>query len=145
MASLVRPTSGLRRSTVAAAIAVGVLLAGCGGEEADAPTTPPAATDTDEPTAPPAATDTDDDASDPAIIVISSFTFNGPESVPVGTTIEIRNNDSAPHSWTSPDGVFDSGTLAMGDSFEFTFDEAGEYEFFCEIHPSMTGSITVTD
>jgi plastocyanin len=39
--------------------------------------------------------------------------------------------------------VFDSGTLAQGETFEFTFEEAGEFDFFCSVHPDMTGTITV--
>lgn len=111
------------------------LLLACGGDD-DAAPTPTAAIESEDGDA--------TDAAEPAIIVISGFAFNGPESVPVGTTVEVRNNDSAPHTWTSADGVFDSGTLAMTESFEFTFDEPGEYPFFCAIHPSMTGTITVT-
>ena len=117
------------------------LLLGCGGDDdATTPAPPPAESDDT------SADDGADDAADePARIVISGFAFNGPDTVPVGTTVEVRNNDSAPHSWTSTEGVFDSGTLAMSETFEFTFDEPGEYPFFCAIHPSMTGTITVTD
>lgn len=136
-------TATVRRSGffVVTAVAAAVLL-GCGGDDDAAPATPePLAADD----ASPDDATPDADASEPATILISGFAFNGPDSVPVGTTVEVRNNDSAPHSWTSTDGVFDSGTLAMSESFTFTFDEPGEYPFFCAIHPSMTGTITVTD
>ena len=44
----------------------------------------------------------------------------------------------------APDGKFDSGQLAKGDEFEFTFEESGTYEYFCEIHPAtMSGRVVV--
>lgn len=78
-----------------------------------------------------------------ATITIAGFAFSGPESVAVGEEVRVVNEDNTPHTWTSTDGEFDSGSLAGGDSFTHTFDEAGEYSFFCGIHPQMTGSITV--
>jgi plastocyanin len=64
--------------------------------------------------------------------------------VPVGGKVVVTNTDGASHTWTAVDGAFDSGTLAEGQSFEFTFDEPGTYEYRCNIHPTMTGTITVT-
>ncbi len=77
-------------------------------------------------------------------ITIADFTFNGVTEVAVGTTVVVTNTDSAPHTWTAEDGTFDSGSLGEGETFEFTFDTAGEFAYFCNFHPSMTGSITVT-
>ncbi len=79
-----------------------------------------------------------------AEIVISGFSFGEPITVAVGETVTIRNDDAAGHTWTSDDGLFDSGTLGQGEEFTITFDEPGEYSFFCEFHPAMTGTITVT-
>ena len=42
-----------------------------------------------------------------------------------------------------PDGVFDGDLPDAGSEFSFTFDEAGTYAYFCEIHPSMTAEIVV--
>ena len=78
-----------------------------------------------------------------AEIAIADFSFSGATSVSVGDTVEVTNNDTVGHTWTASDGTFDSGTLAEGDSFEFTFDEAGEFDFVCSIHPQMAGTITV--
>jgi plastocyanin len=78
-----------------------------------------------------------------AEITIADFSFSGATSVSVGDTVEVTNNDTVGHTWTASDGTFDSGTLAEGASFDFTFDEAGEYDFMCSIHPQMTGTITV--
>lgn len=76
-------------------------------------------------------------------IVISGFAFSGVSSVPAGSTVSVVNQDSIGHTWTVTD-LFDSGTLSQGDTFEFTFDEAGEYEYYCVIHPTqMNGTLTV--
>ncbi len=65
--------------------------------------------------------------------------------VPVGTTVTWINRDRAPHTATStsPSGVFDSGSLAQGERFEFEFTEPGTYEYFCSLHPWMTGKVIV--
>jgi plastocyanin len=117
----------MRRLTVLIAIAlVGGLITACSGSGTDTTAAP-------------------DDGGNGASaeITIADFTFSGAESVSVGDTVEVTNNDSVGHTWTASDETFNSGTLASGDSFEFTFDEAGEFDYFCQIHPTMTGSITV--
>jgi len=71
-------------------------------------------------------------------------------SVATGATVLWSNDDSAPHTVSSGtvDGgltdVFDSGLFMAGDSFEFTFDKAGTYDYFCLLHPWMTGIINVS-
>jgi plastocyanin len=64
-------------------------------------------------------------------------------TVAVGTTVTWENSDSLPHTSTSDDEVWDSGTLESGGEFSFTFEEAGTFSYFCEIHPSMNGSVVV--
>ncbi|MBM2852910.1 MAG: hypothetical protein HW420_1457 [Candidatus Nitrosotenuis sp.] len=67
----------------------------------------------------------------------------------VGSTVIWTNDDSAAHTVTSgtavngPDGVFDSSILMSGKTFEHTFDEAGSYDYFCVVHPWMTGKVIV--
>jgi plastocyanin len=61
----------------------------------------------------------------------------------VGQPIVFGNSDAAPHTITSRDGLFDSGLFGSGGSYEISFDEPGSYQFFCTLHPSMTGSVTV--
>lgn len=78
-----------------------------------------------------------------ATITIADFAFTGATSVGVGESVTVTNEDSVSHTWTAVEGEFDSGNLAEGDSFDHTFEEAGEFDFFCSIHPNMTGSITV--
>ena len=86
---------------------------------------------------------TDADPGVDAEITIEGFAFSGTGSVPVGSTVVATNQDGVTHTWTSVDEVWDSGSLGNGDSFEFTFTDPGEYDYFCSIHPQMTGSITV--
>lgn len=70
-------------------------------------------------------------------------------TISVGQTVEWTNNDSFNHTVTSgtpnnPDGTFDSGTLAGGDTYCLQFNTAGTYDYYCRIHlESMTGSVTV--
>jgi len=78
-----------------------------------------------------------------ATITIADFAFTGATSVAVGETVTVTNEDTVGHTWTAVDGEFDSGTLAEGATFEHTFDEAGAFDFFCSVHPDMTGTITV--
>lgn len=69
--------------------------------------------------------------------------------VSAGGTVTWTNDDTAAHTVTSgtptdgPDGVFDSSIIMSGATFEHTFEEAGEYDYFCIVHPWMTGKITV--
>lgn len=66
-------------------------------------------------------------------------------SVPVGTQVVWSNNDSTPHTVTSPNGTpLNSGTLSPGRNYRYTFTQPGTYTYTCTIHPSMTGTITVT-
>jgi plastocyanin len=125
-------------------------VAACGGDDdgdADADPTTAAETEASSDTtdaavaAPPVP---DDTAGDTNTITIASFAFDGVTEVPVGTTVTVTNDDTTTHTWSAEDGTFDSGALAPGDSFEFTFGEAGEFAFFCNFHPSMQGTITVT-
>ena len=41
------------------------------------------------------------------------------------------------------DGKFNSGDLSIGSFFDFTFTEAGEYPYFCQVHSQMAGTIKV--
>jgi plastocyanin len=78
-------------------------------------------------------------------LTISDFAFTPRElTIPVGSTVTVVNRDEAVHDWTSATGVWASGDLRQGESFSFTFRTAGRYDYLCERHPEMTGTITVT-
>ena len=82
-----------------------------------------------------------------------------PEKITVapGTRVTWHQRDAGVHTVTSgvveeaaggvadkPDGRFDSGEIATGKSFEFTFADAGTYPYFCAVHPAtMRGVVTV--
>ncbi len=73
-------------------------------------------------------------------------------TVPVGTTVMWMNDETSPipHTVTSgtpnaPSGMFDSGPLNPGQSFQFTFTTPGTFAYFCRIHgAAMTGTVVVT-
>jgi plastocyanin len=73
-----------------------------------------------------------------ATVDISGFAFSPASvTVKVGDSVTWTNKDSAPHTVTAADGSFDSGSLAQGASFSFTFQKAGTYTYRCTVHPSM--------
>ena len=61
--------------------------------------------------------------------------------VAAGDTVTFTNQDSAPHTATANDGSFDTGRLGKGESGTVTIGGAGSFDYFCEIHRSMTGRI----
>ncbi|MGH9991769.1 MAG: cupredoxin domain-containing protein [Nitrososphaera sp.] len=93
-----------------------------------------------------------------SIVVGSSVPTNSEFFVPdtvqstVGSLVRWENEDAVPHTVTSgavesdapkPDGTFDSGILNKGQTFSYVFDKAGEYDYFCLLHPFMTGKVIV--
>lgn len=78
-----------------------------------------------------------------AVITMANLAYSGAATVAVGQTVTVTNEDTVDHTWTAVDGEFDSGNIAQGASFDHSFDEVGEYDYFCTIHPTMTGTITV--
>ena len=79
-------------------------------------------------------------------VTISGFAFSPASiTVPVGTAVTWTNKDSAPHTIASDDGsTFDSGNLANGATYSFTFTKAGTFAYHCAIHGSMNGTVIVT-
>jgi plastocyanin len=70
-------------------------------------------------------------------------------TINAGDTVEWPNIDTAAHTVTGgspaegPSGVFDSSLLMADATFAFTFEDAGEYDYFCMVHPWMIGSVSV--
>ena len=97
------------------------------------------------PRAVPAAT-TDPTASATATTIkIDNFSFLPPSTtVPVGATITWVNADDVPHKIVSSDGKFAaSPAIDTNDQYAFRFTRPGRYEYFCALHPKMTGVIVV--
>ena len=81
----------------------------------------------------------------PAVqVAIKSFAFT-PQvlTVTVGTTVIWTNSDEDPHTVTAVDKSFRSGALDTGGKFSYTFTRAGEFAYFCQLHPHMTGKVIV--
>lgn len=79
-----------------------------------------------------------------ANVRIADFAFQpGNLQVPVGATVTWTNEDSAPHDATARDADWETGRLSDGDSDTLTFDRAGDYDYYCSIHPSMKAKLVV--
>jgi plastocyanin len=59
-------------------------------------------------------------------------------------TMSAYGTSGTTHHLISDTGVFDSGTLAPGKAFSFTFAAAGTYTYHCSLHPTMVGTVTIT-
>jgi plastocyanin len=88
----------------------------------------------DEPAAAPAA----------ANVTIDNFSF-APATLTVkaGATVTWTNKDDMPHTVVSTDKSFASRALDTGEAFTYTFGSPGTFDYFCSIHPRMTGRVVV--
>jgi len=77
-------------------------------------------------------------------VKIDNFSFS-PQTITVapGTTIIWTNRDDIPHTVVSDDKVFKSKVLDTDEKFSYTFDKAGNFPYFCSVHPKMTGKVIV--
>ena len=83
-------------------------------------------------------------AARPAEIRIDNFAYSPPSLVVApGTTVTWKNEDSDVHTVVEKDRKFKSAALDIDDTFSQTFTAPGEYEYFCSLHPRMTGKIVV--
>ena len=63
--------------------------------------------------------------------------------VAAGTTVTWTNRDDVPHTVVSLKKVFKSPALDTGEHFSYTFMDAGTFDYYCSVHPRMTGTIVV--
>ena len=78
-------------------------------------------------------------------VSISNFTFAPAENkIHVGDTVTFKNEDDIPHQVIASDGSFKGKALDTGDMSVFTFTTAGEFGYFCGLHPHMVGKVIVT-
>ena len=142
----------LKPLLAAALVALSLGLVACGDSGSDstssgAETTPPASETTAE--------ETESTESEPAPsgeaaksekVDIVEFTYQAdPVVVQVGGKVIWQNQDTAPHTATADDGSFDTGTIEKGKIGSETFKEAGNFTYFCEIHPTMHGTVEVVE
>jgi len=79
-----------------------------------------------------------------ATITIDNFTFTPAElTIAKGTTITWINHDDIPHSVVENDKKFRSKALDTDESYSFTFAAEGTFQYFCGLHPHMTGKVIV--
>jgi plastocyanin len=85
----------------------------------------------------------------PASSTLTTDAFSpNPVQVSAGSTVIWTNDDTQPHTINAgenatPSMLFDSPILAPGDTFEYTFTEAGEFPYFCILHPNQVGTVSV--
>jgi plastocyanin len=142
----------LKPLLAAALVALSLGLVACGDSGSDsttagAETTPPASEET--------AGETESTESEPAPsgeasksekVDIVEFTYQpDPVVVQAGGKVIWQNQDAAPHTATADDGSFDTGTIEKGKIGSETFKEAGTFTYFCEIHPTMHGTVEVVE
>jgi plastocyanin len=80
-------------------------------------------------------------------VSIKNFAFDPATiTVKVGTTVTWTNSDQDPHTVTSDgkSGPLNSKPLNQGDTYQYTFTQAGTFSYLCTIHPFMTATVTVT-
>ncbi|HEY5977290.1 MAG TPA: cupredoxin family copper-binding protein [Solirubrobacterales bacterium] len=124
-------------------------LVACGGDD-DSTSETEATTTVTEETSGGAATDGEPSAAGDlersVKVEIVDFAYDpDPVQVATGGKVIWQNEDAAPHTATADDGSFDTGTLEEGKIKSESFKEAGAYTYFCEIHPTMKGTVEVVD
>lgn len=136
---------------LAALVALSLGLAACGDSGSDS-----TSSGAESPTASEESTgETESTESEPAPsgeaaksekVDIVEFTYQpDPVVVQVGGKVVWQNQDTAPHTATADDGSFDTGTIEKGKLGSATFKEAGTFTYFCEIHPTMQGTVEVVE
>ena len=141
---------GLKPLFAAALVALSLGLVACGdsGSDSTAEAETPAAQESGE-------AESESTESEPAPsgeaaksekVEIVEFTYQpDPVVVQVGGKVIWQNQDTAPHTATADDGSFDTGTIEKGKLGSETFKEAGTFTYFCEIHPTMHGTVEVVE
>lgn len=78
-------------------------------------------------------------------VAIQNFTFS-PQSLTVkkGDTVVWTNKDSAGHTVTGNMGGPASQTIPKNGTYSYTFNNVGTFAYHCSIHPTMTGTVVVT-
>ena len=80
------------------------------------------------------------------VVTIENFRFSPAEvTVPAGTMVKWVNKDDVPHTATAKgkEPAFDSRTLDTDEGFSFEFKKPGVFNYYCKVHPHMTGKVIV--
>jgi|SRR5579884_1151441 len=136
----------LGATTVILLAGLATLLAGCGVNPSAAPPTNPAPHDTNGSRISSAGPQATASEAETTRVVIDNFAYSPREiTVAPGTRVLWVNRDDVPHTvtCTPKPKAFDSGALDGEESFSFVFQTPGTYDYFCALHPHMTGKIIV--
>ena len=117
-------------------------LAACGGS-GDSSTESGASSDTSSETTGSAPAPSGEAARAEKVKIVEFVYGPDPVTVQVGGKVIWQNEDTAPHTATADDGSFDTGTIEQGKIKSETFKQAGTFTYFCEIHPTMHGTVEV--
>ena len=130
-----------------ACLAVGLLVAGCGNDDDDGGGGDGGAAAQEEQ---PAQTSEGGGGGGGAQVSMQNIQFEpGDLTINAGETVTWTNDEAVPHDvdGSGPGGDFSSGPeggMNEGDTYEFTFDEPGTYDYVCRVHaPGMAGTVTV--
>jgi plastocyanin len=134
----------------AALVVLSLGLVACGGSGSDSSSTEAESTPSGQESGSAETTESEPAPSGEAAksekVQIVEFAYE-PEPVVVGVGGKViwQNEDTAPHTATADDGSFDTGTIEKGKLGSATFKEAGTFTYFCEIHPTMHGTVEVVE
>lgn len=79
-------------------------------------------------------------------VQIVEFTYQpDPVVVAAGGKVTWQNQDAAPHTATADDDSWDTGTIEQGKIGSESFKEPGTFAYYCEIHPTMRGTVEVVE
>ena len=79
-------------------------------------------------------------------VVIDNFTFSpGALTIRKGTAVTWTNHDDIPHTVYAAGTNIRSKTLDTDQSYTYTFDKAGTFNYICALHPHMKGKVIVTE
>jgi plastocyanin len=144
---------GLKPLLAAAMVALSLGLVACGGSGSDsssteaetgAPTAGEEGAETGETTESEAAPSGEAAKSEKVQIVEFSYEPD-PVVVQAGGKVSWQNEDTAPHTATADDGSFDTDTIEKGKLGSATFKAPGTFTYFCQIHPTMHGTVEVVE
>lgn len=117
------------------------MLGACGGDD-------DTSTNADDTTSSTSSSDgTEAGASSDGSVQIERSRFDPLEvTIAAGGSVEFVNNDPFDHTVTSAKDSspsYDSGPFGQDETFTQTYDEAGSYDYFCQIHPTMRATVIV--
>lgn len=139
----------------AALVALSLGLVACGSSGSDStsseaetapPTTEESSGETEEAESTESETAPSGEAQKSEKVQIVEFTYEpDPVVVQAGGKVTWQNEDTAPHTATADDGSFDTGIIEKGKLGSATFKEPGTFTYFCEVHPTMHGTVEVVE